>query len=147
MSDVPYGVARLIRGMETGDWSDIESCFLADTVFDGSVPNWRFQLQGPAALAEELRGWTASHVWSITEQILTPTPDGVLLEIETRGRCPGGDDHAEHDEMSRAALLFRIVADGRIADMKMYCAGEWNEETMHRIEAEAPKVRTRVSSR
>ncbi|HVF19908.1 MAG TPA: nuclear transport factor 2 family protein [Mycobacteriales bacterium] len=147
MADLPSGVARLLRGLETGDWSDIESCFLADTIFDASVPNWRFQFQGPAALAEELRGWTASHVWNIAEQIVTPTPDGVILELETRGRCPGDDAHAEHDEMSRTALLFRIAADGRIADMKMYCAGEWDEETMQRIEAEAPKVRPRAPSR
>lgn len=147
MTGIPHAVARLIRGMETGDWSDLESCFLTDTVFDASVPNWRFQLQGPAALAEEIRGWTASHVWNVSEQIVTPTPDGVILELETRGRCPGDDDHAEHDEMSRTVLLFRLAPDERIADMKMYCAGEWDEETMRRIEAEAPKVRARVPSR
>ncbi len=45
-----------------------------------------------------------------------------------------------YEEGCRIANIFRLE-DGRIAEHRLYCCGEWDEETLRHIEARAPNVR------
>ncbi len=140
MTDVPASVARVLAAMESGDWTGVATGYADDVVFDGSVPAWRFQIAGREAVVAEVSGWTAQHAWRIVEQRVTPTSRGVLVELEVRGQCPGDADHEAHEEASRSANIFELDAAGLIVEQRLVCCGEWGEEEIARIEAEAPKV-------
>jgi hypothetical protein len=140
-ADVPVAVQRLLDGMQTANWDGIEECFTADALYDASVPGWRYQYEGAERIARELREeWTAKHPWRIVELHVAPTAEGVVVDFEIRGRCPGDEHHTQHEEACRLANIFRLE-DGRIAEHRFYCCGEWDEETLRRIEDEAPRVR------
>lgn len=129
-------IAAFLSGVQTGCWDALGPLLAADVVYDASVPGWRYRLSGrDAVLAELRRAWTGRHVWRIAEQRLAPTPDGAALELELRGRCPGDEDHAPHGQACRLASVFRLEA-GRIAEQRLYCCGEWDEQTVSRIDAE-----------
>ena len=137
---VPVAVARFLEGLQTGDWTGMEQHFTPDAIYDGSMPSWRVQYEGPARITQELREeWTGRHPWRVAEHRVTLAADTVVLELEAHGRCSGDADHAAHEEAVRIANIFRL-ADGRIAEHRFYCCGEWDEETIRRIEREAPKV-------
>jgi ketosteroid isomerase-like protein len=138
--DVPAPVRRFLEGVESGDWDGMESCLTPDVLYDASVPGWHFQHQGPARVAEQYRQeWTGKHSWRMVELHVSPTTDGVVVDFEARGQCPGDDDHRPHEEAVRIANIFRLT-NGRIAEHRFYCCGEWDEQTLRRIEAEAPRV-------
>lgn len=139
-TDIPIAVARFLDGIWTGDWSGIEDHLTADVLYDASVPGWHYQYAGAERVAQEYREeWTGQHTWRVIERHVSPTPDGVVVDFEARGRCPGDENHDAHEEAIRIANIFRL-ADGLIAEHRFYCCGEWDEETLQRIEAEAPKV-------
>ena len=143
MSDLPAPIERFIMAVETRDWDGFVALLADDVVLDATVPEWRYQLEGPA-VAEELRSWTAGHPWQVTEHRFSPTPDGGVLELQLHGDCPGDGDHTPHEEMSRQAAVFTL-RDGLVVEFRLYCAGEWNEEVIARIAADAPKMsRNRV---
>lgn len=122
--------------MESGRWDGIADQLAPDVVYDASVPGWHYQYQGAARVAREYREeWTGRHPWRVVELHANPTPDGVVVGLEIRGRDPGADG----DEACRLANVFRL-ADGRIALHRFYCCGEWDAETVRRIDAEAPRL-------
>lgn len=141
MTETPLAVQRFLDGLQTGNWDGMEEHYTPEVLYDASVPGWRYQYGGPSRVAEELREeWTGKHTWRIVEQHVIPTAEGVVVDFEIRGRCPGDDDHEPHEEACRIANIFRLAGD-QIAEHRFYCCGEWDEETLRRIEAEAPKVR------
>ena len=112
-------------------------------LYDASVPGWHYQYEGAERVAKEYENeWTGQHVWDVVEHHVSPTPDGVVLDFEARGTCRGDANHPPHEEAVRIANIFRLEG-GRIAEHRFYCCGEWDEETLRRIEAEAPKVNRR----
>ena len=146
MADVPAPIRRFLEGLQTADWDGIKDCYTPDALYDATVPGWRYQYEGAARIARELREeWTGKHPWRIVELHVTPTPDGAVVDFEARGRCPGDAHHGPHEEAVRLANIFRLE-EGRIAEHRCYCCGEWDEETLRRIEAEAPKVRPAVAT-
>lgn len=132
-------VERFLRGLETGQWDGMDRSLSAEVVYDASVPAWRSQYRGAErVLGQYMDEWSA-HPWRIVEQHITPTADGVVIDLEARGRCPGDDDHGPHEEAVRMANIFRL-RDGQIAEHRVYCCGEWDETTLRRIEETAPRI-------
>jgi hypothetical protein len=118
-----------------GDAGTILKVCADDVLLDAVVPTWRFQLQGHdglrEALAEEFvpgRRVTESHV--------TPTRDGVLVEIEAWAPMHG------EDRMWREIVHFR-VADDVVTEIVLYCSGIWDAATIARQAVEAPMLRPR----
>ncbi len=125
----------LTEAFLAGDTEALVALCADDVLFDAVVPTWRFQLQGLDAarevLAEEFlpgRRVTESHV--------TPTADGVLLEVETWAPIHG------EDRMWREIAHFR-VDDGLVTEVIVYCSGIWDAATIARHAVEAPMVRSR----
>src|SRR2546425_286076 len=139
MRQVPEAIQRFLDGMESGNWEGMERYLTGDTLLDATVPDWRFQYEGPEKVINQFRDWTSGHPWRVIEARYTGASDGGVVELEIHGDCAGDDDHAPHEEMARQACVFSL-RDGKISEFRLYCAGEWNEEVMARIEAEAPKV-------
>jgi ketosteroid isomerase-like protein len=141
--EIPTAIRSFFAGIETGDWEGIEQRLAEDVLYDASVPGWHYQYQGAGRVAREYREeWTGQHTWRIVEHHMSPTADGVVVDFEARGRCPGDENHEAHEEAVRIANIFRL-ADGRILEHRFYCCGEWDEQTLRRIEAEAPRVEGR----
>ena len=103
--------------------------FADDAFFDLLPPFWRFQLQGPAAFLAQLRtiarGPTTARVLRVV-----PTASGFVLEHE----------EVQADATARRLLLCE-VRDGRIAEVVVYCNGEWDPALRARHAAEAPMLR------
>lgn len=144
MVEIPAAIQRFLEGIETGNWDGVEVFYTPNALYDASVPGWRYQYEGAARIAQEMRlEWTGKHTWRIVEQHLVSTAEQVVVDFEARGRCPGDEHHTPHEEACRIANIFRLEGD-RIAEHRFYCCGEWDEETLRRIETEAPKVRRAV---
>jgi ketosteroid isomerase-like protein len=139
--DVPAAVATTLAALETGDWAPVKDVLAPDVVYEASVPEWHFSMAGVDDVLGELSGLTSQHTWRYHDRRLTKTENGVLVEMEIRGRCPGDDHHAAHEEASRNALVFELDGEGRISEMRLTCSGEWGDDVIARIEAEAPRVR------
>lgn len=140
MTELPAAIQRLLDGIQTGDWVGVEAHLAPDAIYDGSMPGWRVQYQGAERIVRELREeWTGKHTWRIVELHASPTADGTVIDFELRGRCPGDETHPGHEEAVRVANIFRLE-EGRISEHRYYCCGEWDEETLRRIKAEAPTI-------
>jgi hypothetical protein len=135
-SDAPAAIDRFLRAVESGDWAGLEPYLTEDVLYDASVPGWRYRRIGRPVVLQELGvAWTGKHTWRIVELHVSPTTDGAVVDLELRGRCPGDEDHPAHEEACRMANIFRLD-DGRICEHRFYCCGEWDEETIRRIDEE-----------
>lgn len=117
---------RFVRAIAT---NDIDGVFSDDAFSDINVPEWRFQMQGPAAIAEWLRGEQPDGcvVDSWTSE---PTASGVLVELEQRI----GEDLSRN--------MHRLdVRGGLVVAWTMYCTGVWTPEIQERQRSEAPMIR------
>jgi len=111
-----------------------EEAFVPDVFCDLNMPEWRFQLQGRDAFAAQLARINEGP--SRVEVLRTvPTTSGFVTE------------HVEHQDVdgedrSARRLIVCEVVRGRIAEVTVYCTGEWNDELRARHAAEAPMIRT-----
>jgi len=133
MSTLPNAAERFLDGLRTGDWEGMEQHFTPDAVHDGSMPGWRAQYAGPAKIVRAYREeWTAKGTWSIPDPNVTTAGDTAIVEIEGTIEVPG-------DPLVCRIVNFFILRDGRIAEHRYYCCGEWDEDTVRHIEAHAPR--------
>jgi hypothetical protein len=139
--NVPPAVATVLHALETGDWTPVKDVLAPDVVYDASVPEWHFSMAGADDVLAELATTTEEHPWRFHELRTTRTDKGVLAEMEMRGRCPGHEGHPPHEEASRNALVFELTDDGLLSEIRLICSGQWGEDVIERIEAEAPRVR------
>ncbi|HET7488875.1 MAG TPA: hypothetical protein VFJ85_13180 [Acidimicrobiales bacterium] len=121
---------RLADVFRTADAGDV----LSDDVFlDGHPPLWRFQLQGRDTFAAWLTGYSPEGV-ETTVLRTVPTATGFVTELAGR-----------HDEGGREITDRKIVLcevrDGRIAEMTIYCSGDWDADLRARHAAESPILR------
>lgn len=134
MEQLPNAVRRFLDGLATGNWDGMQQHFTRDAIHDGSMPEWRVQYQGPERIVQAFREeWTAKGSWHIRNPAVMQAGDTVALELECTLVAPDGRI------MCRIANFFEL-RDGRIVEHRYYCPGEWNEATLRRIEADAPKV-------
>lgn len=109
-----------------------EDVFTADAFFDMFPPFWRFQLEGPAAFAAQLRAIAEGEVSTRILRVV-PTASGFVLEHEETQR-------GDKVEVARRIWLCE-VRDGRIAEVVGYCNGGWDDELRARHALEAPMLR------
>jgi hypothetical protein len=131
MTAIPDAIQRFLDGIETGRWDGFDGCVTPDVLFDGTVPGWHYQYEGAQRVVQEYASeWSG---WHIITLLATPIPDGMLVEFEARKK------DVPRQLGVRMANIFQLE-DGRIAEHRFYCGGEWDEAILRRIEAEAPKV-------
>lgn len=119
------------RAFETFEVPD--DAFAPDVFCDLNMPVWRFQLQGAAALAAQLRSINQGP--SRVDVLRTvPTAEGFVQE-HVEHQDVDGEDHS-----ARRMWLCR-VNDGRITEVVGYCSGEWDEALRARHAREAPMIR------
>lgn len=107
---------RYLQAIES---AAIERCdALAPTMtLDATVPNWRFRVEGEAAVRAELSRWYAA-AGTFEELERTPLPTGELVEFTLRWK-EGGVPHAVH----QAHVI--AVADGAVVRDRVWCGGRW----------------------
>ncbi|HUG83997.1 MAG TPA: nuclear transport factor 2 family protein [Euzebya sp.] len=128
-------VDRFTAAVEAGDHGTLAELYTGDALFDAHVPNWRFQVQGSAAIVDLLEGWfTLPGRFHEVQSQLTTTGD-VLVRSEWRVQ-EGSDDALVIRDMH----LWRLAGD-RIAEQVMYCAGRWDAPLVAQMAAEAPLIR------
>jgi len=134
MQQVPNAVQRFLDGLRTGSWDGMEQHLTPDAIHDGSMPDWRVQYQGPARIVQAYREeWTGKGTWTLPEPTVTQTDDTVVVELEGTLNSP------DEPLLCRLANVFHL-RDGRIAEHRYYCCGEWSQATVRQIEAEAPRI-------
>jgi ketosteroid isomerase-like protein len=121
---------RLADVFRTADDSDV----LADDIFlDGHPPLWRFQLQGRDTFAAWLKGYSPEGVPTTVVRTI-PTVTGFVTEFTGR--------HEENgEEMTDRKILLAEVRDGQIAELTVYCSGDWDGELRARHAAETELIR------
>jgi hypothetical protein len=127
-------VARLStafnRCFETLDVGD--DVFAPDAFFDLYPPFWRFQFEGPAAFAAQLRAVTEGEPTARVLRVV-PTATGFVMEHEETQR-------GASVEVARRLWLCE-VRDDRITEVVGYCNGGWDDDLRVRHAAEAPMLR------
>jgi hypothetical protein len=107
---------KMVVFLETGRAP--EGLFRPDVFLDLSMPTWRIQAAG----AEDLIGVRKQGhpaTGAVTRWRADPTPAGFVFEFEERWDHEGQEWYAR--EMMRAE-----VADGQIAELSVYCTGDWD---------------------
>jgi hypothetical protein len=107
---------KLIAFLETGDAPD--GLFTADVFVDFTSPRWREQGQGIERVVAMRR---AGHPGpgTVPRFRLDATDAGFVLEVEERWQQFGEDWYCRE--------LFRAdVRDGAIAELSVYCTGDWD---------------------
>lgn len=121
---------RLAEVFRTSDVADV---FTDDVFLDGHPPLWRFQLQGVDTFSAWLQGYAPEGVE--TEVVRTiATQNGFVTELV------GG--HEEDGElMTDRKIVLCVVRDGRIAELTVYCSGDWDAELRARHAEETTLLR------
>jgi hypothetical protein len=121
---------RLADVFRTADVGDI----LSDDVFlDGHPPFWRFQLQGRDRLAIWIKSFMPDGADTTVVRTI-PTATGFVTEFV------GRHHHDGEDTTDRKILLAEVRAE-RIAELTIYCSGDWNAELRARHAAETQLIR------
>ena len=123
---------RLADVFRTADVGDL---FTDDLFLDGHPPFWRFQLQGRDEFAAWLQGYSPEGTETTVVRTV-PTVSGFVAEFVGR-HDEGGE------EMTDRKILLCEVRHGRIADLTIYCSGDWDAALRTRHAAEAPILRPR----
>jgi len=121
---------RLADVFRTADAGDV----LSDDVFlDGHPPYWRFQVQG----RDNFTAWMKSFMpdGSETNVVRTiPTVTGFVTEFT-------GHHDDDGEEVTDRKILLAEVRGSRIAELTIYCSGDWNAELRARHAAETQLIR------
>jgi hypothetical protein len=121
---------RLADVFRTGAAGDV----LADDVFlDGNPPLWRFQLQGRDAFDSWIKSFMPDGD-DVTVVRTIPTATGFVTEFVGRHLQDG-------DEMTDRKILLAAVRHDRIAELTVYCSGDWDAELRARHAAETRLLR------
>lgn len=121
---------RLADVFRTGQASDV----LTDDVFlDGNPPLWRFQVQG----RDNFHAWIQSFMPNGADTTVArtiPTATGFVTEFIGRHEDGG-------QEITDRKILLAEVLAGRIAELTVYCSGDWDAELRARHATEGPLIR------
>jgi hypothetical protein len=109
--------AKLVTFLETG--TAPEGLFRPDVFLDLTMPTWRIEASGAEDLIS-IRKQGHPGTGAVTRWRADPTPAGFVFEFEERWVHEGQEWYAR--EMMRAE-----VADGQIAELVVYCTGDWDQ--------------------
>jgi hypothetical protein len=120
-------LADVFRTAEVGD------VFTDDLFLDGHPPYWRFQIQGRDEFASWLKGYSPDGA-DVTVERTIPTASGFVTEL-VGSHVEGGADLTD-----RKIVLCQVRA-GQVAEMTIYCSGDWDADLRARHAAETTLVR------
>ena len=127
-STIPATPAVLIESLRSGNFDQLRPHLAPESVFDASVPGWRFRLQGPESIVRQLHHWWPTPA-ELPSYRVTPTAEGAVVEFERRWL---GDDG-----LRGCRQVHVLVLDGeRVREMRVTCAGEWDEQTLRDVDHE-----------
>jgi hypothetical protein len=119
--------------IENREFGVLAGLYADDAVLDVTIGHWRYQRQGPQAIAEQYReDYPVPPV--IDRWRERPTDWGSVVEVEARLLDERGET------FYRWVHLF-TVSDGLIVEDAIYCSGAWSEAERDRWRREAPMVR------
>ncbi len=101
--------------------------FATDARLDATVPMWRYETTGAAAVRAELTKWYGSPT-QLEQVQRRPFPGGEAIEIDISW-VEGGVPHAGHQ------LHLLAVADDRITSDTVFCGGRWPADLLAEMEA------------
>jgi len=118
MDDVVRELAeKMVSFLETG--TAPEGLFRPDVFLDLTMPTWRVQAAGAEDLIA-VRKEGHPEPGRVPRWRADPTPAGFVFEFEERW------DHEGQEWYSRE--LMRVeVAGGQIAELTVYCTGDWDQ--------------------
>jgi ketosteroid isomerase-like protein len=120
-------LADVFRTAQAGD-------VLAEDVFlDGNPPLWRFQLEGRDTLDTWIKSFMP-HGAETTVVRTIPTVTGFVTEFT-------GRHDEDSQEITDRKILLAEVRDGRIAELTVYCGGDWDADLRARHAAETHLIR------
>jgi len=109
--------AKIVRFLETGDVP--EGLFRPDVFLDLTMPTWRIQAAGAEDLIA-VRKEGRPGPGTVTRWRADPMPGGFFFEFEERWN--------REDQQWYAREMMRVeVTDGAIAELTVYCTGDWDE--------------------
>src|SRR5262245_30439615 len=124
LSERPADVFR------TADARDV----LSDDIFlDGHPPFWRFQLRGRDMFDTWIKSFMPYGADTTVVRTI-PTVSGFVSEFV-------GHHEDDGEEITDRKVLLAEVRDGRIAELTIYCSGDWNSELRARHAAETQLIR------
>jgi ketosteroid isomerase-like protein len=121
---------RLADVFRTGDVGDV---LTEDVFLDGHPPLWRFQLQGRETFAAWLKGYSPDGAETTVVRTI-PTATGFVTELTGRHDEDG-------EELTDRKLILATVRDAQIAELTVFCSGDWTPALRARHAAEAPILR------
>jgi hypothetical protein len=108
---------KLVTFLETGVVP--EGLFRPDVFLDLTMPTWRVQSVGAEDLIAERKAGHPS-AGRVPRWRADPTPTGFVFEFEERW-------DAEGQEWYSRELMRVEVTDGQIAELAVYCTGDWDQ--------------------
>ena len=129
--DVEQLSAGLAEAFRTGVPGDL---FTSDFFLDGHPPFWWFQIQGLDGFTAWLEGYVA-HGPAVDVVRTTATEDGFLAEHLT------SEDVPDRGLVTARRLHVCVVRGGQIAEMTVYCSGDWDGALRARHAAESTILR------
>ncbi len=120
-------IDRFLEGVRTGRVDP--DLYAVDARLDATVPGWRFQAQGRAAIAAEYGSWFGCpSVLETVERL--PIGGGEVVRYFHTFQV-GGEGHAAH----HVHLL--QVRDDRIVSDTVFCGGRWGPAVLAQLGAAA----------
>jgi hypothetical protein len=121
---------RLADVFRTANANDV----LTDDIYlDGHPPLWRFQLQGRDTFDAWIKSFMPNGADTTVVRTI-PTVTGFVTEFTGRHDDDG-------DEITDRKILLAEVRNGHIAELTIYCSGDWNTELRTRHTAETQLIR------
>lgn len=114
----PAALERFLDAVQRGTGVQ-EALFAPDVELDATVPGWRFQRRGAAAVAAEYSRWFADP-GTLEELERDDFPGGAVVTYLLAWE-EGGVPHAAHH-----CHVLRFDGDGRIAQDRVFCGGRWD---------------------
>ena len=111
-------IDRLLEAVQQGGGFS-SSLFAPDVELDATVPGWRFQRRGAAAVAAQYSQWFADP--GTFEELERHDFAGGAVVTYLLAWEEGGVPHAAHH-----CHVIRFDEDGRIATDQFFCGGRWN---------------------
>jgi hypothetical protein len=121
---------RLADVFRKGEAADV---LAGDVFLDGHPPLWRFQLQGRDAFDAWIKSFMPDGADTTVVRTI-PTVSGFVTEFVGRH----GEDG---DEITDRKILLAEVRGGRVAELTIYCSGDWDAELRARHAAETQLIR------
>ena len=138
MQTTGAAIIAFLDAVQSGEWRDMEVLYAPDAIFDGTVPEWHFTIQGAGTVIEELGRWFPATA-TLSDVRIEPTVHGAAIEFERRWNRAGEMDTPPEMVGVRQAHILKIV-HGRIVEQRAHCSGIWDAATFATIEAEAPRL-------